>query len=132
MQVERKSERVKSFLRAQISFNQAMSTFDCIIKNISPHGARIAIDELLAIPGEFDLHIPQKSKTYRAKMVWRQADAMGVAFLLDGAQSSKVENAFSSDLRVRELETQNAELRSKIRDLTKRLQDLGQDPEIAA
>ena len=36
---KRVDNRVRSFLRAQIIFNNRMTTIDCIIKNISPSGA---------------------------------------------------------------------------------------------
>jgi hypothetical protein len=126
----RQAERVKSLLRAQIIFNNRMTTVDCVIKNISKTGAKLALNNTLSIPSEFDIYVPQKSHTYRARLVWRDKDAMGVEFLdmSDAAPPS----ALAVDARVRELELQNAELRARILALSKRLQDLGQDPNLAA
>jgi hypothetical protein len=135
MQEARRAERVKSFLRAQIIFNQRMSTIDCVVKNISQTGARLALNEGLSIPSEFDLLIPQKGRTYRARLVWRDADAIGVEFLLSEVhpgETRETTGGSAADSRLRALEAQNAELKLRIRELSKRLEDLGQDPNIAA
>jgi len=131
----RRSERVKSFLRAQIIFNNHLSTVDCIIKNISQHGARVVLDETLTVPHQFELHIPQKGKTYRARMAWRDSGALGVEFIDEPAKQQDAPAPMKetgTEGRVRELEIQNAQLKARIRELSKRLEDLGQDPNLAA
>jgi len=132
----RRSERIKSFLRAQIIFNNHLSTVDCIVKNISLHGARVAIDEAMTVPNQFELHIPQKGKTYRARMAWRDSGAIGVEFVDEPSTALNIPPSSLSDGtpegRVRELEIMNAQLKARIRELSKRLEDLGQDPNIAA
>ncbi len=127
----RSAERIRSFLRAQIIFNNRMSTIDCIIKNISATGARIALNDTLAVPTEFDIYIPQKSRGHHARLVWRDKDAIGVEFT--DPQTATVAPApeppaTGSEARLRDLEFQNAELKARIRSLCKRLEDLGQDP----
>ena len=77
----RASDRVRSFLRAQIIFNNRMSTIDCIIKNISPTGARVALNETLAVPSEFDIYIPQRGRSHHARLTWRDKDSIGIDFL---------------------------------------------------
>ncbi len=54
----RKSERLKSLLRARIIFNNGSSTIECLIKNVSADGMRLELDEGLSVPGEFDLEVP--------------------------------------------------------------------------
>jgi hypothetical protein len=132
----RSAERIRSFLRAQIIFNNRMSTIDCIIKNISATGARIALNDTLAVPTEFDLHIPQKGRGYHARLVWRDRESIGVEFT--DAQTAAAPSAPAAaagegqignvEGRLRELELQNAELKGRIRALCKKLEDLGQDP----
>jgi PilZ domain len=75
MEELRRAERIRSFLRAQIVFNNRMSTIDCIIKNISPSGAKVALSSSYAVPTEFDIDIPQKGRTHRARLIWRDNDA---------------------------------------------------------
>jgi hypothetical protein len=137
MQEGRRTERVKSFLRAQIIYNNRMATIDCVVKNISPVGAKLALNESMSVPSEFDLYIPQKGRTYRARMAWRDTDAIGVEFLTADAQQHQPAPAQDLDgggfdARLHALELQNAELKIRVRELSKRLEDLGQDPNIAA
>ncbi len=128
----RGAERVRSFLRAQILFNNRMATIDCLIKNFSPEGARVAVDKDVSLPTEFEIHIPQKNKTHNARMVWRAANAIGIEFLAMDANSSANEmDADVQGLKLRALEMQNAELKTRVRELSKRLEDLGQDPELS-
>ncbi len=117
----RRGERVRSFLRARIIFNNKNSSIDCTIKNISPTGAKIEVCNAFAIPAEFDLQIPAKNRTVRAKMMWRDAEALGVEFQDQDARGSDTETAIEG------LERDNRRLSARIAALTKRLQDLGQD-----
>ncbi|MEJ0052326.1 MAG: PilZ domain-containing protein [Methylovirgula sp.] len=128
MQEHRTTERVRSFLRAQIVFNNRMTTIECIIKNYSAAGAKIALNDTLTVPTEFDVYIPAKHRNHHARLVWRDKDSIGVNFVEAGAA---VATKTPAD-RLRELELQNAELKSRVRELSKRLEDLGQDPNIAA
>ena len=122
MMVEaRRSERVRSFLRARILFNNGASTIDCTVKNISAHGAKIEIAHSLSVPAEFDLLVPQRGRTYRSRMAWRAADSIGVEFIeTDTATSANAQAA------IQQLEAENRKLRAGIAQLTKRLEDLGQ------
>ena len=117
----RRAERIRSFLRARIVYNNQNSTIECTIKNISPFGAKIELGNAMSIPDSFDLEIPQKGRSYRARLTWRSESAIGVEFIDDDPAhrdaSSKVER----------LETENRRLRTAVAQLTKRLEDLGQD-----
>jgi len=131
----RANDRVRSFLRAQIIFNNRMTSIECIIKNISATGARVALDESLAVPTEFDIYIPQRGRSHRAKMIWRDKDSIGVDFLdepqdaVSGSAPANPETSGAPDaIRLRELEDQNAQLKARIRRLHEKLQDLGLDP----
>jgi hypothetical protein len=135
---QRSTERIRSFLRAQITYNNRMTTIDCIIKNYSAGGAKIALSDTLAVPSEFDLYIPAKQRSHHARLVWRDKDSIGVSFVTaaPSAQPSekpaRTHEAADASARVSELEAQNAELKRRVNELSKRLRDLGQDPTIAA
>ncbi|HLH11340.1 MAG TPA: PilZ domain-containing protein [Methylovirgula sp.] len=126
-------ERIRSFLRAQIIFNNRMSTIDCVIKNISPNGAKIALADTVTVPKEFDLSIPQRGRSYHARLIWRDTEFIGVEFT-DAQDAASVrtapaaETAKGGEARLHELEIQNAELKARVRALCKKLEDLGQDP----
>ena len=103
MDDKRSGSRTRSFLKGQIVFNNRMSTMDCLVRDISPTGAKLMLAEGLAIPDMFELVIPQKGKTFRARLSWRRGDEIGVAF------SRKPHDLA---VRVRELEAENARLRA--------------------
>jgi PilZ domain len=133
-QEQRSAERVRSFLRAQIIFNNRMTTIECIIRNYSATGAKIALGDTLTVPTEFSLFIPAKQRSHQARLVWRDKDSIGVNFT-DAAASAERATASTADsiaARLRELELQNAELKKRVRVLAKKLEDLGQDPNLAA
>jgi len=126
---------VKTFLRAQIIYNNELTVIDCLVKSISASGAKVSVSESLSVPAEFDLCIPQKNKTYRSRMVRRDATTIDVAFILTETQADQTQPEIQSDIvaaRIRKLEIQNAELKIRIRDLSKRLVNLGQDPDSSA
>ena len=132
---KRASDRIRSFLRAQIIFNNRMTTIDCIIKNISATGARIALNDTLAVPTEFDIYIPQRGCSHHARLIWRDKDSIGVDFTdvqqpmpAAPAPAAPEPHGFGGEARLRDLENQNAELKARIRKLTQKLEDLGQDP----
>ncbi|MEA2759156.1 MAG: hypothetical protein QOH65_1769 [Methylobacteriaceae bacterium] len=122
----RRSERLKSLLRARIVFNSGNSTIECLIRNVSAHGMRLQLAESLSVPGEFDLDVPHKGRSYRTRLVWRGEGMIGVAFVPPNAEPVR------EDSELKRLERENAELRAELRQLRERLQELGQLPSFAA
>ena len=118
----RQDERVRAFLRARILFNNNNSTIECTIKNISASGAKIELGSSLSIPAEFDLDVPQKGRIFRAQMVWRDANSLGVRFL-----EKATPNGAELETHAAKLERENKRLRATVAALTKRLENLGQD-----
>ena len=80
-QVERRRvTRQKSFLRGMIYFNNRRSVADCLIRDISPYGARLIFSDTVTTPDVLDLYIPQKEQTLRSQVIWRVGHEVGVAF----------------------------------------------------
>jgi hypothetical protein len=76
----RKSSRQKSFLHGCIYFNNRRSAIDCLIRDISPDGARLVFSQTATIPDVIDLHIPQKDQMLRAHVQRRTSGEVGVTF----------------------------------------------------
>src|SRR5215510_12904234 len=76
----RRIARQKSFLRGMIYFNNRRSVSDCLIRDISPYGARLIFSDAVTTPDLLDLYIPQKEQTLRSQVVWRVGHEVGVAF----------------------------------------------------
>ena len=79
----RRSQRARSLLKGQIIFNNRFSILDCTIRDISDTGARIAFAHPVEIPAEFDLSVPKKGSTIRAKVVWSNGNEHGIMFIKD-------------------------------------------------
>src|ERR1044072_8251573 len=106
----RRTARQKSFLRGMIYYNNRRNAMDCLIRDISPYGARLIFSDSVSTPDVLDLYIPQKEQTLRVHVIWRQGQEVGVAF----AQATHMEPAAETgDLaeRVAKLEIEIAGLK---------------------
>jgi len=106
----RRVTRQKSFLRGMIYFNNRRNVVDCLIRDISPYGARLIFSDAVSTPDVFELYIPQKEQTLRIHVIWRHGQEVGVAF----AQATQVDPvAETGDLteRVARLEMELAGLK---------------------
>jgi hypothetical protein len=95
----RRITRQKSFLRGSIHFNNRRSVVDCLVRDISPYGARLIFSDAVTTPDVLELYIPQKEQTLRVNVIWRHGQEAGVAF----AQAAQMEPGEqpSSDLAER-------------------------------
>jgi hypothetical protein len=106
----RRVARQKSFLRGMIYFNNRRNVVDCLIRDISPYGARLIFSDAVTTPDAFELYIPQKQQTLRIHVIWRHGQEVGVSF----AQAAQVDPvADTGDLaeRVARLEMELATLK---------------------
>jgi hypothetical protein len=78
MQEQRSELRRKSFLGGQIAFASRYATLDCVLRNTSDSGARLALPDARTLPDAFDLYVPVKGQHFRADVKWRHLDAVGV------------------------------------------------------
>lgn len=118
----RASDRTRAFLRALIEFNSGATKIDCVVKNISATGARVEITAAVSLPNEFNLNIPHRNETLRSQLVWRENNSIGVRFLSVQGATDEPRRSESA------LEAENTRLRARVRELTRRLEQLGQDP----
>ena len=80
MQDRRESVRDKVFLGGVAEINTRGSTMDCVVRNFSETGACVEFDSSARIPDEMNLTISQRGRSYLARMIWRQANRVGLAF----------------------------------------------------
>ncbi|TAJ28259.1 PilZ domain-containing protein [Bosea sp. (in: a-proteobacteria)] len=109
----RRSPRMRTLLAGVVAFNNRCSTFDCTIRNASDTGALLKFPRTVLLPPTFELEIPARNKTVKARIVWRSEDAMGVAFDNDApaAQTELLE-------RLKASEAAKARLQERVRLLT--------------
>jgi hypothetical protein len=123
----RRIARQKSFLRGMVYFNNRRSVADCLIRDISPYGARLIFSDTVTTPDIIDLYIPQKEQTLRSHVIWRIGHDVGVAFP-QAVQAEPAANSGDLAERVVKLEGEIAAIK---RVLKKLKADTGQDPDLA-
>ncbi len=80
MEERRRVPRHKSLLRGRIYYNNRNSSADCLVRDISTHGARLIFADEMPIPEQLELYIPHREQSYRAHVVWQRGGEAGIAF----------------------------------------------------
>jgi hypothetical protein len=111
---QRQTLRSRVIYGAVIAFNERRSTIECIVRNFSDDGAKIEFENPALLPDEVDLFIAKKSRAFHAKMVWRQANAAGLAF---DAVARNAPISLDWARRLRHYESERRELQSRIAQL---------------
>ena len=81
MRDNRTAPRLRSLLKGRITYNNRLSTIDCVVRDISATGARLALTHQNVLPDKFELYVPLKEQTYSVEVRWRADEDMGVRFL---------------------------------------------------
>ena len=80
--VAKRALRVRAFLGAKIVFSGGYSVFDCIVKDISKDGARLKVENVVAVPETFELQIAD-GRRFGCLVRWRRLGFVGVQFRAD-------------------------------------------------
>ncbi len=75
----RQERRARTLLSGNIVFDGHNHSMDCTLRNLGPYGAMAEHSETFRIPPEFDLMIPHRKESHRARVVWRRHDVVGLA-----------------------------------------------------
>ncbi len=78
---QRSNKRQRTVLDGRIVFNNRFSLIECTVRDLSDTGARIAFDHAIMIPPEFEIEIPKKSLSLRARVMWSNGKEHGVKFI---------------------------------------------------
>ncbi len=78
---DRRSEtRHRVFKGGRLSFNKGYGALECVVRNLSGRGARLALGETTAVPNAFALEISGEGIARSAHVRWRSPAAVGVEF----------------------------------------------------
>jgi PilZ domain len=114
MQDRRGSVRDKVFLGGVAEISQSNgSTVDCVVRNFSDKGACVEFNSASKLPEEMNLTISRKGRSYLARLIWRQANLVGLAFrtmVTDGTENDL-------DARLRRSEKKKRQLQRRINQL---------------
>jgi hypothetical protein len=110
----RQRARNKVFFGGVAAITKPGSTVDCVVRNISEHGACVELDSATKLPDEISLAIPRKGRSFLSRMIWRHANKVGLAF-----PNMAAPDAPASDLdeRLRRSEQKKKQLQRRIREL---------------
>jgi hypothetical protein len=68
---------LRSLLTGKIVFDDK-TTMDCTVRNISAYGAKVVFGDAFRGPSAFNLKIPHHDQVHRARVIWRDRDAIGL------------------------------------------------------
>ena len=108
----RRERRGRTYLGGKLSFNQGRSVVDCLVRNVSPSGALVVFPDRTPIPDDPDLHIKHRDQSFRAAVVWRGLDRVGVA--LAAFRFEDVAISIDEVRRRRALKLENRRLRKQL------------------
>jgi PilZ domain len=83
---EQRSDRRATATRTSIDhgawlfFGEQRPVFDCVVRDISESGAKIALDRLYALPKDFLLSFDNFATAKNCRFVWMQGNFVGVKF----------------------------------------------------
>ncbi|HEU0084888.1 MAG TPA: PilZ domain-containing protein [Bradyrhizobium sp.] len=111
----RQSVRDKVLYGGVAAINEHGSTMDCVVRNISEGGACVQFGaaETAKLPDQMNLTIARKGRSFLARMIWRQADKVGLAFRVMTASGAPAD----LDQRLRRSEQKKRQLQRRIREL---------------
>ena len=79
MEEKRKHQRTEINEPAYVSAGG--SVMRCVVRNISPEGAAIDVDNPAFVPAQFRLVMASDSSTHDCTVIWIQQKRIGVAFV---------------------------------------------------
>lgn len=56
-------------------------TIDCVVRDLTPDGARLRADAAMEIPDDFYLFDGGEGRLQRAEVIWRTGNELGVRFV---------------------------------------------------
>jgi hypothetical protein len=119
MTERRSAPRQKSLLQGRIYYNGRRSSTDCLIRDITETGAHLKFSGTVTVPEVFELYIPNKQDSFRARVIWHRGEELGVEFesALPQVESPRTTpSAASLEDRVSKLERELAALRRRLDD----------------
>jgi hypothetical protein len=112
----RQSVRDRVILGSVASINERGSTMDCVVRNMSEGGLCVEFDQTAKLPDEMRVTITQKDCSFFARMMWRQAGRVGLAFRTMTAAGLPASTDL--DQRLRRSEQKRRQLQRRIKELT--------------
>jgi hypothetical protein len=114
MEERRANARSRTYLGAEIAFNNPYSTFDCLVRNVSRNGATLELGHTVGTPGAFELTIHREGAPRACRVIWRSSTRLGVEFSDEKAGSIV---PIEAARRMRQLSDERDALRRRLADM---------------
>jgi len=110
----RQSARNKVMYGGVAKIDDDATTRDCVVRNISDHGATIEFSNVVRLPKEqLSLRIARKGRSFLAKVIWWRDNFVGVAFRAE----TPAEPVSDIEERLRKSEIKKRQLQRRIQEL---------------
>jgi hypothetical protein len=109
----RQNARDKVLYGGVAKINENGSTMDCVVRNISKSGVCVEFDQAARLPEEMNLAITRKGRSFLARLIWRQANKVGLALRImtsDRPVDDLGERLRRSEIKKRQLQRRINEL----------------------
>jgi hypothetical protein len=113
MQDRRQSVRDKVLYGGVAGGSDRGGSVDCVVRNFSEHGACVEFGSGAGLPEEIKLTIARKGRSFLARIIWREANRLGLAFRTMITHPSKSD----LDARLRRSEKKKQQLQRRINEL---------------
>ena len=111
----RQSARDKVIYGGLAEIDESGATRECVVRNISDHGASVEFDSLVKLPKEkMSLTIARKGRSFLARVVWWRDNFVGIAFSSDRPYELPVSDI---EERLRKSEKKKRQLQRRINEL---------------
>lgn len=77
----RRADRRRLFIDARVVHGDGSSSSSCVIRDLSPDGAKIELAASVSLPKHLFLLESTKWSAYEADLIWRRGDFAGLRFL---------------------------------------------------
>jgi len=92
----RRERRDRVLFRGKIILDDGFSTIDCVIRDLSPHGARVTVQDRAVPPRSFSLAILDTGRVFDAVRRWQRGQTVGLELSIKEARG-KIPRPLAAD-----------------------------------
>jgi diguanylate cyclase (GGDEF)-like protein len=93
----RREHRDRVLFRGRIILDGGFSTIDCVIRDLSSHGARVTVTGHAVIPRMLSFAVLDTGRTFDAIRRWQRGHSIGLEFSVDGEEEGRGTQPLASD-----------------------------------
>jgi hypothetical protein len=124
--IKRAAVRHRTLITARIAYGDGAFSTECTVNNLSTNGAQVSLPHSIGLTDQFDVTIPQKDISCRARLVWRKDGQAGIEFL-ERNVGPLTPGGDERQNKMKSLEAENAKLKAELSFLRQQVQRLTDD-----